>query len=166
MIEWSCDANSIFCRFGNDGSRIRHLMLSWWGHLRFILIARSSFLHRSRVGTLSSRSAQERAPYDKYKSSWCRFKLEAPFHKNSFGIFGALFFAQHGKVGTATMIETYVKFCYFNRCHILSRRMILATRIPKRKHRCHTAIKMSHHLRQHLRLQKFRRNFCELRPLT
>ena len=44
----------------------------------------------------SSRSAQERAPYDKYKSSGWRFKLEAPFHKNSFGIFGAVNVAEDG----------------------------------------------------------------------
>ena len=70
---------------------------------RFILIARRSFLRRSRAGTLSSRSVQERAPCDEYRSSWWRFKLEASFLQNSFGIFGAFFFAQHGKVGTATM---------------------------------------------------------------
>ena len=58
-----------------------------------ILTVWSSFLRRSRANALSSRSAQKQAPYDKYKSNWCRFKLGASFRKNSSRIFGALFFA-------------------------------------------------------------------------
>ena len=50
---------------------------------------RNPLLCRLTTETLLYRSAQERAPHDKYKSSWWRFKLEASFHKNSFGISGA-----------------------------------------------------------------------------
>ena len=53
---------------------------------------RTPFLRRSREETPSSWSVQERAPCDKYKSSWCRYKVRDSPVKNAFGIFGGLFF--------------------------------------------------------------------------
>ena len=44
--------------------------------IRLILIVRNSFFRRSRAKTLNSRTAQERALHDKYKSNWCRGQVE------------------------------------------------------------------------------------------